>query len=164
MKLNTKTMIAFGLGFLTFALAAFLVKVFLPTKIPDKDGIIEDWGQICLWQDVDGIYLSISPLGCYSSNCTEIKQHAGTAVIDLHNQEILLDAIFVLKQRSPWPLPCVENCSGGGLILFKFEQLVPKDYRLNYKGEVIGEVNIFSGRATPRQCFTNVQDQPGRKK
>jgi hypothetical protein len=140
---------------LTFALAAFIVTIFWPITRPEKDGIVEDWEQICLWQDVDGINLTVSPRGCYSTTCTQIKQQTGTAVIDLQEQEIHLDTRFVLLETSRFPLPCTENCSGGGRVQFKFDQLVPNDYTLWFSEQKVGEAHIFSGRTTPRQCFEN---------
>ena len=155
MKFNVKTIIVFVLGMLTFALGAFIVNTFfLPTR-PEEGGIIEDWEQICLWQDMDGIYLSVSPKGCYSTTCTQIKQQVGTATLDLQNQEIHLNARFVLLETSRFPLPCAQNCLGGGSVQFKLDQLIPNDYTLWFLDQKVGEVNIFSGRTTPRQCFKN---------
>lgn len=150
-----KNIFVFGLGMLTFALAAFIVNNFWLTARPEKNGIVEDWEQICLWQDADGIYLSVSPRGCYSTTCTQIKQQIGTAMLDLQNQEIHLDTRFVLLETSRFPLPCTENCSGGGRVQFKVDQLIPNDYKLWFSEQKIGEVHVFSGRTTPRQCFEN---------
>jgi hypothetical protein len=153
--LKLKNILVFALGMLTFALAALIVNIFWLTARPEKSGIVEDWEQICLWQDVAGIYLMVSPRGCHSTTCTQIKQRTGTAVLDLQNQEIQLDARFVLLETSRFPLPCTENCSGGGRVHFKFDQLIPNDYTLWFSEQKVGEVHIFSGRTTPRQCFEN---------
>lgn len=152
-KLDTKSIIIFILGMVTFAIGALLVNIFIHVERPQESSIIEDWEQICLWQDVDGIYLSISPQGCYSSSCTQIKQQVGTAMLDLQNEEIFLDAHFVLLETTRFPLPCTDNCSGGGRVQFKFDQLVPNDYTLWFRDQKVGKVNIFSGKTTPRQCF-----------
>ena len=148
-------MLIFVLGMLTFALAAFIVNTYWLTERPKKNGIVENWKQICLWQDVDGIYLSVSPRGCYSTTCTQIKQQTGTATVDLQDQEIHLDARFVLLETSRFPLPCAENCSGGGRVQFTLDQLIPNEYTLWFSKQKVGEVHIFSGRTTPRQCFEN---------
>ena len=152
-KIRKKSILFFILGMLTFALAAYIVNTFFFSARPEKGGVIEDWEQICLWQDVDGIYLSISPRGCYSSSCTQIKQQVGTAMLDLQNEEIFLDAHFVLLETTRFPLPCTDNCSAGGRVQFKFDQLVPNDYTLWFRDQKVGKVNIFSGKTTPRQCF-----------
>jgi len=154
-RLKRKNILFFVLGMLTFALAAFIVKTFLLPVRPEKSGIIEDWEQICLWQDVDGIYLAVSPKGCYSTSCTLIKQQAGTATLDLQNQEIHLDTRFLLLETTRFPLPCAENCFGGGHVQFNFDQLTPNDYTLWFSEQKVGDVHIFSGRTTPRQCFEN---------
>jgi hypothetical protein len=153
--LKLKNALVFALGMLTFALAAFIFNTFLFPARPEKAGIIEDWEQICLWQDADGINLAISPKGCYSTSCTQIKQQAGTALLDLQNQEIHLETRFLLLETSRFPLPCAENCAGGGRVQFKFDQLTPNDYTLWFSGQKVGEVHVFSGRTTPRQCFEN---------
>lgn len=157
-KIQTKSIIIFILGMLTFAIGAFLVNIFFLVERPQESSIIEDWDQICLWQDVDGIYLSVSPMGCFSTSCTQIKQQIGTVMIDLENEDIFLDAHFVLQKTTRFPLPCTENCSGGGRIQFKFDQLIPNDYSLWFKDQKVGKVNIFSGRTTPNQCFNNPLD------
>ena len=153
--LRCKNILTFVMGMLAFALAAFIIKTFLFPARPEKSGIVEDWEQICLWQDVDGINLTVSPKGCYSTSCTLIKQQGGTAILDLQNQEIHLDSRFFLLETSRFPLPCAENCFGGGHIQFKFDQLIPNDYTLWFAGQKVGEVHVFSGSTTPRQCFEN---------
>lgn len=154
-KIRTKSIIVFILGMLTFASGAFFVNTFFLVERPVKDGIIEDWGQVCFWQDMDGIYVAISPKGCYSSSCTRIKQQTGAAIVDLQNQEIQLDARFVLLETSRFPLPCTNDCYGGGSVQFKLEHLIPNDYAVRFKDQWIGGVKVFSGNPTPRQCFEN---------
>jgi hypothetical protein len=155
MKFRINTIFIFALGMLTFPLAVFLINTFVFVTRPEQSGIIEDWEQICLWQDVDGIYLAVSPRGCYSTSCTQIKQQTGAALLDLQNQDIYLEAHFVLQETSRFPLPCTKDCYGGGRIQFKLDQLIPNDYTLWFSEERVGEIHIFSGRTTPQQCFGN---------
>lgn len=142
----------FILGMLTFAVGSWLLSTFIFVERPVKNGVIEDWDQICFRQDQDGIYVTISPKGCYSTSCTSPKLQASTAVIDLQNQKIQLDARFVLVKTSRFPLPCAENCLGGD-VQFKLDQLIPNDYEVWFRQDKVGEVKIFSGRPTPLQCF-----------
>ena len=159
LKNIAKSILLFILGMLTFSLATFIVNIFWLPARPEKSGIVEDWEQICLRQDVDGIYLTVSPRGCYSTTCTQIKQQAGTAMLDLQNQEIHLGARFLLLETSRFPLPCTENCSGGGRVQFKFGQLTPNDYTIWFSEQKVGEVHIYSGRTIPHQCFENQPEQ-----
>lgn len=151
-RLKPRTSLVFILGMLTFAVGFWLLSTFIFVERPVKDGIIEDWDQICLWQDHDNIYVAISPQGCYSISCTRPKLQTSTAIVDLQNQIIQLDARFVLVKTSRFPLPCVENCLGGN-VQFKLDRLVPNDYEVWFRSDMIGEVKIFSGRPTPKQCF-----------
>jgi hypothetical protein len=149
---KVRTTLAFILGMLTFAIGSWFLSAFIFVERPVKNGIVEDWDQICFQQDQDGIYVTISPQGCYSTSCTSPKLQSSTAVIDLQNQTIQLDAHFVLSATSRFPLPCIENCNGGD-VQFKLDPLIPNDYQVLYRGDKVGEVKIFSGRPTPRQCF-----------
>ena len=151
-KLRASHAFVFILGMLTFAVGSWLLSTFIFVERPVKDGMIEDWDQICFWQDQDGIYATISPMGCYSTSCTNPKLQTSTAIVDLENQEIQLDARFVLVETSRFPLPCIENCVGGDL-QFKLDQLIPNDYQVWFRKDKVGEIKIFSGRPTPRQCF-----------
>ncbi|HZD57011.1 MAG TPA: hypothetical protein VE136_09830 [Anaerolineales bacterium] len=151
-RLNTRTILVFILGMLTFAIGSWFLSTFIFVKRPVKQGIIEDWDQICFWQDQDGISVAISPKGCYSTSCTSAKLQTSTAVIDLQNQIIQLDAHFVLVKTSRFPLPCIENCLGGD-VRFKVNDLVPNDYEVWFREDKVGKVRVFSGRPTPRQCF-----------
>lgn len=154
-KSRFKDIFIFVLGMLTFALAAFIANTFFLAARPEKDGIIEDWGQICFWPDVDGLYVSVSPKGCYSTSCTRPKLQTGTAIVDVQSRRIQLEARSVLVETSRFPLPCVDNCSGGGNVQFKLDPLIPNDYEVWFGDLKVGVVNIFSGRTTPRQCFEN---------
>jgi hypothetical protein len=151
-RLKGRTIIVFILGMLTFAIGSWFLSTFIFVERPVKDGIIEDWDQICFRQDQDGITVAISPQGCYSTSCTSAKLQTSSAVIDLQNQKIQLDARFVLVKTSRFPLPCIENCLGGD-VQFKLDCLVPNDYEVWFRGVKVGQVKIFSGRPTPRQCF-----------
>ena len=142
----------FFLGMLTFAVGSWLLSTFIFIERPVKKGVIDDWDQICLWQDQDGIYVAISPQGCYSTSCTSPKLQTSTAIVDLQNQTIQFDAHFVLSATSRFPLPCIENCIGGD-VQFRLDPLIPNDYQVLFRGDKVGEVKIFSGRSTPRQCF-----------
>ena len=150
-----RSIFAFILGMLTFAVGYFFVSTFIIVERPMKDGIIEDWGQICFWSDLDGLYADISPKGCYSTSCTRTKLQTGTAVVDVQNRKVQLEARFVLVKTSRFPLPCIDNCEGGGIVQFKLDPLIPNDYEVWFKDEYVGELMIFSGRPTPRQCFEN---------
>jgi hypothetical protein len=154
-KSRIKIALIFVLGVLSFPLGSFLFNIIFQSTSPEKGGIVEDWDRICLWQDTDGIYLAISPKGCYSPTCTLTKLQTGTATVDLQNQDIHLTARFVLQKTSRFPLPCADSCSGGGQVQFVLDQLIPQDYTLWFREQEVGTVNIFSGREIPRQCFEN---------
>ncbi len=156
--MKLKSVVLFISGLFIGAVGVYFIKTFLPLNRPEKASIVEDWGKICLWQDVDGIYLTVSPRGCYSPTCTQTVQQMGTAVLDLKNQTIQLTARFVLQTTSRFPLPCVESCAGGGNVLFKFDQLIPNTYTLWFLDQEVGEVDVFSGRMTSRQCFQHGMD------
>ena len=152
MLFRGRSIFIFILGMLTFAVGYFILTTFIFVERPDQSGIIEDWDQICFWQDRDGIYVMISPKGCYSTSCTSPKLQTSTAIVDLQNQEIKLDGRFVIAKTSRFPLPCAENCLGGN-VQFKLDQLIPNDYEVWFRDEKVGDLNVFSGRPTPRQCF-----------
>jgi hypothetical protein len=154
-RYKEKNIFVFILGMITFALGSFIVTTFWKPEKPVQDGIIEDWGQICFWPDVDGLYASISPKGCYSTTCTSPKLQSGTAIVDVQNRKIQLEAHFVLVKTSRFPLPCTDNCNGGGTVQFKLEPLLPENYEVWFKNEQVGKLMIFSGRPTPRQCYEN---------
>ena len=151
-RLKGKNILVFILGMLTFAIGSWFLSTFIFVERPVKDSIIEDWDQICFWQDRDGIYATISPQGCYSFSCTRTQLQTSSAVIDLQNQKIQIDGRFVLAKTSRFPLPCSENCLGGN-VQFKIDGLIPNDYEVWFKDEKVGDLKIFSGRPTPKQCF-----------
>lgn len=152
LKTRLNHVIIFTAGMLTFALAAWIVWALFLVERPEKQGIIEDWDQICVWQDQTGIYFSISPQGCFSTNCTIAGLQTSSAVVDLQNRVIEIDARFVLTKISGSLLHCMRNCTGGN-IQFKLDGLIPNDYHLRFREEQVGELKIFSGRQTPHQCF-----------
>jgi len=151
-QIRVKGIFVFILGMVTFAVGYFILTTFIFVKRPDQSGIIEDWDQICFWQDQDDIYVMISPKGCYSISCTNPKLQTSTAIVDLQNRTIQLDAHFVLSETSRFPLPCIDNCIGGD-VQFRLNPLIPNDYQVLFRGNKVGELKIYSGRSTPRQCF-----------
>jgi hypothetical protein len=155
LKRRAKFVNIFILGMLTFAVGSFLVSTFIIVERPTKDGIIEDWGQICFWPDVDGLYASISPKGCYSTTCTHPTLQTGSAIVYVQNRKIQLEARFVLVKTSRFPFPCIDNCSGGGTVQFKLVPLIPNNYEVWFGDLKVGDLMLFSGRPTPRQCFEN---------
>lgn len=154
-KTRVKYLIFFILGMLAFAGGTFILKTFIFPTRPEKGTTVEDWGEICLWQDVNGINLSVRPFGCFSTTCTEIREQTGTVFVDTQMQEIHLTSRFILRETSRFPLPCIDNCLGAGIVLFNLSDLLPNNYTLWFKDQEVGEVMVFSGRETPRQCFEN---------
>lgn len=157
-KFRISQIIVFILGMLTFAVGSWFLSTFVFVQRPVKIGLIDDWDQICLWQDQGGIFVAISPRGCYSTSCTSPKLQTSTAIVDLQNQTIQLGAHFVLNATSRFPLPCIENCAGGD-VQFRLDPLIPNDYQILFRGDKVGEVSIFSGRPTPKQCFEKNGDK-----
>ncbi len=153
-----KNILVFFLGMTTFAIGSFIVSTFIFVERPTMDGIIEDWGQICFWPDVGGIYAAVSPKGCFSTSCTRPTLRAGTAIVDKQEYKIQLETRFVLVETSRFPLPCTENCAGGGTVTFVLDDLIPNNYEVWFRDEKVGELMIFSGRPTPRQCFENATE------
>ena len=153
-----KPIIYFFAGFLASVSILLILKMVFFVERPFSDGFIEDWEEICIWQDMDGMYASISPKGCYSSSCTRTKEKPGIVIVDLQQNEIRISSRFILLETSRFPFPCAKNCYGGGTIQFKLEGLIPNDYTLSYMNQDVGQVFVYSGRPTPRQCFLN-QDQ-----
>lgn len=157
-RISLKIILVFILGMLTFAVGSFIVSTFIFVERPTPGGIIRDWERICFWPDVDGIYADVSPKGCYPSYCTNPKMQVGTAIVDRQEYKIELETRFVLAEGSRFPLPCPDNCEGGGSVNFIFRDLIPNDYEVWFRDEKVGELMIFSGRPTPRQCFENGKD------
>ena len=154
-EIRVKRLLYFVLGMLAFAAGFWIVKTFILTEKLGKLGIVKDWGEICLWQDTEGINLSVAPLGCFSSTCTQVDQQSGTAFVDTQMKEIHLSASFVIRETSRFPLPCVKNYLGGGRVLINLSTMLPNDYTLWFEDQKVGDVMVFSGRETPRQCFWN---------
>ena len=156
MKRQTLTYIlVFILGMVVFAVGYFLVKTFLFPERPQPAAVIEDWGKICFWPGEQGMLADVAPNGCYSSTCTWPRVQAGSAVVDIQEARIDLKARFVLEEPSPFLLPCSEDCAGGGTVQFQLGALLPNRYTVWFCGQPVGEVNVYSGRPTPRQCFEN---------
>lgn len=154
-KNRVDKVLIFILGMITFAVSSYFLFPFILREQPMPNGIINDWGQICFWPDLDGVYASVSPKGCYSTSCSSPKLQAGTAIVDVQNRKVQIEARFVLVETSRFPLPCAENCQGGGSVQFKLDSLIPDDYEVWFGNEHVGKLMIFSGRPTPRQCFEN---------
>jgi hypothetical protein len=152
-----KVISAFTLGMLVFAVGWFILTTFIFVERPEPGGIIDDWEQICFWPDVNGIYAAVSPKGCYSTSCTTPKLQAGTAIVDTQASKIQLETRFVLAKTSRFPLSCIENCAGGGSVQFRLGALIPSRYEVWYRETKVGELDIYSGRPTPRQCFESSQ-------
>jgi hypothetical protein len=111
---------------------------------------------MCFWYDDQGsMQAEVSPQGCYSSTCTRIVSQTGTVVIEQNKFQIRIESRFILTKTSRFPLPCTENCSGGGTVNFDLGVLQVGEYGVWFKDEEVGNLNIFSGRPTPRQCFEN---------
>jgi len=151
-----KFITVFFLGMLTLAVIYLLINVFGGFRRPAPQGIVEDYDSICFWYDDQGsMQASISPAGCYSTTCTRQVSQVGSAVIDQDNFQIRLEARFVLGETSRFPLPCTENCSGGGTVILNLGPLQVGQYEVFYGDELAGELNVFSGLPTPRQCIEN---------
>lgn len=154
-RLKEKNILIFILGMMTFAIGSYIVTTFFIMERPVRDGIIEDWEKICIWSDFDGLYVAVSPKGCYSTSCTRPKLQTGTAVVDEQSRKIQIETRFVLVKASRFPLPCTNNCNGGGTVQFRLDPLIPNDYTVWFGEEKAGDLMIFSGRPTQRQCFEN---------
>lgn len=154
-SLRWRSILIFILGMLTFAVGWFIVSTFIIVERPSPEGIVEDWGQICFWPHEGDMYATISPKGCYSPTCTRPTLQEGTAILDKQDYSIEMETRFVIAETSRFPLPCVENCAGGGSVNFNLGALIPNAYEVRFRGEKVGEMNVYSGRPTPRQCFEN---------
>ena len=155
-RMRWKNILIFILGMLTFAVGWGLLTIFGGLRKPIPQGIIEDWGSICFRsEELSGMNAAVSPLGCYSSTCTRPVLQAGTSILDQENYEIRFETTFVLAGSSRFPLPCTEDCSGGGTLNFELGQLAVGDYDVWFRDEKIGDMMVFSGLPTPDQCFEN---------
>jgi hypothetical protein len=156
--LKLKNFLIFILGMVTFAVGWFIVSTFIFVKRPTPPDVIYDYERICFWPDVDGITAAISPNGCFSTTCTSPRFQAGTAIVDSQEYKIQLETQFVLVETSRFPLPCIENCAGGGTVQFHLGHLIPNQYEVWFRDKKVGELDIFSGLPTPHQCFENLPD------
>jgi hypothetical protein len=157
-KISWKNILVFFLGMLVFAVGSFFVRTFIFVRRPSPPvGIIEDWKQICFWPDAGGVYAAVSPKGCFSSTCTRPTYQMGTAIVDVKDYKIQLETRFVLVETSRFPLPCIDNCAGGGTVQFNLGPLIPNDYEVWFRDEKVGKLAVYSGRVTPRQCITSSQ-------
>ena len=155
-KTGWKYMLVFIFGMLTFAVGYFLLNVFVGFRRPTPLGTVEIYETICFWYDDQGsIQASISPKGCYSTTCTRQISKTGSAVLDQDSFKISLNASFVLAKTSRSPLPCIENCAGGGMVNLNLGELQVGQYEVWFRDEIAGEFNISSGLPTPRQCIEN---------
>jgi hypothetical protein len=155
-RIRWKSILIFILGMLAFALGWGLLTIFGGLRRPEPQGIVEDWGSICFsLNEFGGMNAAVSPLGCYSSTCTRPVLQAGTSVLDKDKYEIHIETRFVLAGASRFPLPCTEDCFGGGTLHFELGQLDVGDYEVWFKDQKVGDLMIFSGLPTPDQCFEN---------
>lgn len=160
MKQNRwKYILVFALGMLTLASGYLLLSVFGGLRRPTPAVIVEDYGSICFWYDDQGsMQASVSPKGCFSTTCTRRVSQAGSTVINQDQFQIFIKSRFVLAETSRFPLPCTENCSGGGTVHFDLGSLKVGQYEVWYGEEFAGELNVFSGLPTPRQCISNTKE------
>jgi len=155
-RVGWKYILMFVLGMLTVIIGYILFSVFQGFSRPTPMGIVEDYGSICFWYDDQGsIRALVSPLGCYSTTCTRPVSQVGSAVLDQDQYQIHIESSFVLAEDSRFPLPCTENCSGGGTVNFDLGELQVGEYEVLFRGEEVGNLNVYSGRPTPRQCIEN---------
>ena len=146
----------FLLGMLTFAVGYFVFNVTVGLRRPTQAGIVEDYGSICFWYGERGnMQVSITPQGCYSTTCTRQVSQTGRAVIEQDQFQIHLESSFVLAENSRFLLPCIENCSGGGTVNLDLGELRVGKYEVWFRNELAGDLNVFSGLPTPRQCLEN---------
>jgi hypothetical protein len=151
---NRKTVVVFVLGMLTFAVGAVLFTVFLNPRRPEPPMVIENRGEICFQVDDDGdMIAAVSPEGCFSPGCTRQIQTVGKAVVDRWDFELSFETRFLLAETSRFPFPCIDECSGGGTIVFNLGMLDVGDYSVWLGDENIGKLMVFSGLPTPRQCL-----------
>ncbi len=155
-RVGWKYVLMFGSGMLTISIGYILFSVFQGFSRPTPTGIFEDFGSICFWYDDQGrMQAEVSPLGCYSTTCTRQVSKSGSAVVDQDQYQIFIDARFVVADTSRFQLPCTENCSGGGTVHFDLGQLQVGQYEVWYGDDIAGELNVYSGLPTPRQCIEN---------
>jgi hypothetical protein len=155
-SVRAKYVLMFILGMITLAFGYLLITIFGGIRRPTPPIVVEDYKEMCFWYDDQGsMQVSITPLGCFSPTCTRPISQSGTALVDQDQYRIRLDAGFILAETSRFPLPCVESCSGGGLVQLNLGELQVGQYEVRYRNELAGELNVFSGLPTPRQCLTS---------
>jgi hypothetical protein len=148
--------LVFLLGMFTLAIGYLVLVVFGGIRKPTPMEVVEDYGMICFWSGDQGhLQASVSPKGCFSPTCTRAISQSGSAVVDEQRYEIHFVTSFSLVKTSRFLLPCVENCSGAGLIQLDLGELPVGQYDILFRDERIGELNIYSGLPTPRQCIEN---------
>jgi hypothetical protein len=151
---NRKTVVVFVLGMLTFAVGAVLYTVFLNVRRPEPAIIVENRGEICFQvDDVGEMIASVSPEGCFSPGCTHQIQTVGRVTVDRWGFELNFETRFVLAETSRFPFPCIDDCFGGGTINFNLGMLDVGDYSVWLGDENVGNLMVFSGLPTPRQCL-----------
>lgn len=127
--LERKGITGFVLGMLTFGVIVVLYSIISGMKGPDPGIIVENQGEICFRVEEDGdMIASVSPGGCFSTTCTRQVQQVGKVMIDHHDFELKFETRFVLAETSRFPLPCIHNCSGGGMIDFNLGLMEVGDY------------------------------------
>jgi hypothetical protein len=155
-RIYFKYALIFLLGMFTLAIGYLVLVVFGGIRRPTPLEVVEDYGMICFWNDDQGkMQASISPKGCFSPTCTRIVNQSGSAVIDKQRYEINFFTSVSLVETSRFLLPCVESCSGGGLVQLDLGELPVGQYDILFRDDRVGELNIFSGLPTPRQCIEN---------
>jgi hypothetical protein len=158
-QVRWKYILVFALGMLTLTGGYLLLSVFGGLRRPTPLGTIEDYGSICFWYDDQGsMQASVSPKGCYSTTCTRQVSQAGSAVINQDQFHISFKSRFVLAETTRFLLPCTENCAGGGTVHFDLGPLQVGQYEVFYGDKFAGELNVFSGLPTPRQCIRNTKE------
>jgi hypothetical protein len=152
--LDRKSILFFALGMLTLGVIIVLYSVFFNVKTPEPGMTVENRGEICFRVDENGdMIASISPEGCFSTTCTRQVQKVGKVTIDHRDFELRFETRFVMAETSRFPLPCIDNCSGGGMIDFNLGMLEVGDYLVWHGEERVGKLMVFSGLPTPQQCF-----------
>ena len=123
-------------------------------KKPEPGVTIENRGEICFKAGDNGnMTASVSPEGCFSTTCTRQVQKVGIVTMDQGDFELKFETRFVLAEASRFPLPCIDNCVGGGTIDFDLGMLEVGDYSVWHGEERVGTLMVFSGLPTPWQCF-----------
>ena len=153
-RLNRRNIGIFSLGMLVCAAGMLIYSLFVKVRRPEPVVSIENRGEICFQVDDHGdMIASVAPEGCFSTTCTRQIQRVGKAVVDSRGFEIRFETRFLLAETSSFPLPCVENCMGGGTIEFNLGMLEVGDHDVWHGNEYLGKLKVFSGLPTPPQCF-----------